>query len=90
MLFGGWIGTMAGLSRFSTNGGLAYMDRWPPLVPPIELYGAPEEDGIPEKWRNFAKHARKKRIRKKWQNKIRHEIKKQQKGDRRYGRYGNN
>lgn len=40
----GWIGTMAGLSCLSTNGGLAYMDRWPPLTLPTELYGAPEED----------------------------------------------
>ena len=61
MLFGGWIGTMTGLSHFSTNSGLAYMDRWPPLVPPVELYGAPEEDDIPEKWRNLARHAKKKR-----------------------------
>lgn len=44
MRFGGWIGAMTGLSCLSTNGGLAYMDRWPPLTLPIELHGAPEED----------------------------------------------
>lgn len=38
MRFGGWIGAMTGLSCLSTNGGLAYMDRWPPLTLPIEPY----------------------------------------------------
>lgn len=44
MRFGGWNGTMAGLPCLSTNGGLAYMNRWPPMTLPIELHGAPEED----------------------------------------------
>lgn len=92
MMFGGWFsggGNMAGMSGMMVNGGLAYADRWPPMVLALDLYRAAEEDDIPKKWRNLARHARKKRTRKKWKNKIRRRIKQQQKGGRRYGRNGN-
>ena len=62
MMFGGWFsggGSMAGMSGMIVNGGLAYADRWPPMVLPLGLYRAAEEDDIPEKWRNLARHARK-------------------------------
>ena len=55
---------MAGMSGMMVNGGLAYADRWPPMVLPLGLYRAAEEDDIPEKWRNLARHARKRRTRK--------------------------
>lgn len=93
MMFGGWFsggGGMAGMSGMIVNGGLAYADRWLPMVLPLGLYRAAEEDDIPEKWRNLARHARKRRTRKKWQNKIRRRIKKQQKGGRQHGRNDNN
>lgn len=93
MMFGGWFsggGSMAGMSGMIVNGGLAYADRWPPMVLPLGLYRAAEEDDIPEKWRNLERHARKRRTRKKWQNKIRRRIKKQQKGGRQHGRNDNN
>ena len=81
---------MAGMSGMMVNGGLAYADRWPPMVFTLDLYRAAEEDDIPEKLRNLARHARKRRTRKKWQNKIRRRIKKQQKGGRQHGRNNNN
>ena len=80
---------MAGMSGMAVIGGLAYADHWAPMVLRLGLYRAAEEDDIPEKWRNLARHARKRRTRKKWQNKIRRRIKKQQKGGRRHGRNGN-
>lgn len=92
MMFGGWFsggGSMAGMSGMMVNDGLAYADRWPPMVLTLDLYRAAEEDDIPKKWRNLARHARKKRTRKKWKNKIRRRIKQQQKGGRRHGRNGN-
>ena len=64
MMFGGWFsggGSMAGMSGMMVNGGLAYADRWPPMVLTLDLYRAAEEDDIPKKWRNLARHARKKR-----------------------------
>lgn len=64
---------MAGMSGMMVNGGLAYADRWPPMVLPLGLYRAAEEDDIPKKWKN----------------KIRRRIKQQQKGGRRHGRNGN-
>lgn len=76
MMFGGWFsggGSMAGMSGMMVNGGLAYADRWPPMVLPLGLYRAAEEDDIPKKWKN----------------KIRRRIKQQQKGGRRHGRNGN-
>lgn len=76
MMFGGWFsggGSMAGMSGMMVNGGLAYADRWPPMVLPLDLYRAAEEDDIPKKWKN----------------KIRRRIKQQQKGGRRHGRNGN-
>ena len=76
MMFGGWFsggGSMAGMSGMTVNGGLAYADRWPPMVLPLGLYRAAEEDDIPKKWKN----------------KIRRRIKQQQKGGRRHGRNGN-
>lgn len=66
-----------------------HADRWPPMVLTLDLYRAAEEDDIPKKWRNLARHARKKRTKKKWKNKIRRRIKQQQKGGRRHGRNGN-
>lgn len=68
MMFGGWFSggsSMAGMSGMMVNGGLAYADRWPPMMFPLGLYRAAEEDDIPKKWRNLARHARKKRTRKK-------------------------
>lgn len=76
MMFGGWFsggGSMAGMSGMMVNGGLAYADRWPPMVLTLDLYRAAEEDDIPKKWKN----------------KIRRRIKQQQKGGRRHGRNGN-
>lgn len=76
MMFGGWFsggGSMAGMSGMMVNGGMAYADRWPPMVLPLGLYRAAEEDDIPKKWKN----------------KIRRRIKQQQKGGRRHGRNGN-
>ena len=76
MIFGGWFsggGSMAGMSGMMVNGGLAYADRWPPMVFTLDLYRAAEEDDIPKKWKN----------------KIRRRIKQQQKGGRRHGRNGN-
>ena len=76
MIFGGWFsggGSMAGMSGMMVNGGLAYADRWPPMVFTLDLYRAAEEDDI----------------QKKWKNKIRRRIKQQQKGGRRHGRNGN-
>ena len=92
MMFGGWVsggGIRAGMSGMIVNGGRAYADRGPPMVLPLGLYRAAEEDDIPEKLRNLARHARKRRTRKKWQNKIRRRIKKQQKGGRQHGRNDN-
>lgn len=46
MMFGGWFsggGSMAGISGMMVNGGLAYADRWPPMVLPLGLYRAAEE-----------------------------------------------
>ena len=76
MMFGGWFsggGSMAGMSGMMVNGGLAYADRWPPMVLTLDLYRAAEADDIPKKWKN----------------KIRRRIKQQQKGGRRDGRNGN-
>ena len=43
MMFGGWFsggGSMAGMSGMVVNGGLAYVDRWPPMVLHLGLYRA--------------------------------------------------
>ena len=92
MMFRGWFSGGGSMAGMMVNGGLAYADRWPPMVLTLDLYRAAEEDDIPKKWRNLARHARharKKRTRKKWKNKIRRRIKQQQKGGRRHGRNGN-
>lgn len=55
MMFGGWFsggGSMAGMPGMMVNGGLAYADRWPPMVLTLDLYRAAEEDDIPKKWKN--------------------------------------
>lgn len=73
MMFGGWFSGGGSMAGMMVNGGLAYADRWPPMVLPLGLYRAAEEDDIPKKWKN----------------KIRRRIKQQQKGGRRHGRNGN-
>ena len=78
-------GAMAGISLEMFSSGLAYSAMWPPLVTPPELYNGKMDD-IPEKWRKFAKHARKSRVRKKWKNKIKRRIRKLQKGSANHGR----
>ena len=78
-------GAMAGISLEMFSRGLAYSAMWPPLVTPPELYNGKMDD-IPEKWRKFAKHARKSRVRKKWKNKIKRRIRKLQKGSGNHGR----
>lgn len=93
MMFGGIFssrGSMAGMSWMYTNGGLAHANQWPPLMLPLATYREKKADTIPEKWKNLAKYARKRRTRKKWQNKIRREIRKQQRGGKRDGRHSNN
>lgn len=73
MMFGGWFSGGGSMAGMMVNGGLAYADRWPPMVLTLDLYRAAEEDDIPKKWKN----------------KIRRRIKQQQKGGRRHGRNGN-
>ena len=54
MMFGGWFSggsSMAGMSGMMVNGGLAYADRWPPMVLPLGLYRAAEEVEKPCKTR---------------------------------------